>query len=556
MTFLDTESARQKLGRSLVFVTIVLAGMALYVPFIGNELIFDDISFFYRGHWLSHFAVTPFDYIPRTLPYFSFAFIQTLTQSFEIQRLANLCLHCINGYLLFLLSQMLLSMLSAAGHAPRTNKESVTTLASGGIALAFVLHPVAVYGTGYLVQRTILFATFFSLFALVNLGRAFKSDSWPPLIWAASLSVLAMFSKEHAVTLPVAAIGLLWVVAPKPSPGQYRKAAAYLLICAPAMIWLVYALRWAIANPYEPHAPIYFPSAGEALWSRSALAQSGLYFEYLRLWLVPDTALMSIDLRAPFPETWSSPRALLGGIAFLLAFATGSYALLRSKHYRLLGLGLIYTQVLFMVELLSVRLQEPFVLYRSYLWAPGFMLMAASLLQQLSRRAILLIVMVTAPILAYQAVDRLNSISTGMKVWADAQAKLTRDELPGAFRIYYNRGVQYLRAKQYDLALTDFVTCNRLNPSYAGCHSGKAVVLSRNKNYESALDAIESALSIDPGNPSYWESKGNVLKALGQFQQANAAFAEAEGLGGSIGTVLRRGNLDNRTAPNTNQNRP
>lgn len=536
------DTARKpNIQKYLVLVLIFLSGIALYIPFLSNGLIFDDQSFFYGSGVFSTYALTPFNFYPRTLPYFSFAFIQATSQSFEIQRLANIFLHCTNAWLIFLLLQSLQQVPASSIQQKLSDEYRNISITSGGVALAFVLHPVAVYGAGYLTQRTILFATFFSLLALLKFKRAIDTNSWPALFWAVTFSIGAMFSKEHAVTLPASVACLLLISRTQPTIKQIKTTAIYLVLCAPFMAWLVYLLRNMVAAPYEIHAPLYLQDQREMLWLRSALTECGLYFSYLRIWLLPDTSLMSIDLRVPFPESWLSTQAVLGGSAFLLSLVLGTYLTLRSTRFRLFGFGLLYTQSLFLVELSSIRVQEPLVLYRSYLWAPGFLFMALDLIKQLSMRQKLAVFLLILPILGYQSVDRLKSMSTSLSVWNDAQAKLSSDLLPGAFRIYFNRGVRYSGQKKNDAALSDFATCERLNPEFSGCFSGKAGVLFRQNAYQPALTAISTALSLDPRNAGDWETKGKILEALGQNEASAEAYETADTLGGSIATIMRKG---------------
>lgn len=543
MHHLIKTTPKDKIILSTVFVAIAFPVLALYTPFISNELIFDDLTFFLGGFAYSYYATTPFDLSPRTLPFFSFAFIQATTQSYEVQRLFNIGLHILNAFLIFLLLKKQTEIANEAKSVGNNSSQKYSIALSAGFSLCFALHPVAVYGVGYLTQRTILFATLFSLLALLKLLDALRENSWPSVFWATIASIAAMFSKEHAVSLPFAAAILLFAHPKTPTAEQIRKVATYSLSCIPFVVWLIFRLRHTVAVPYESHATLYVPTSEEHLWLRSALTQCQLYFQYLRLWIVPDISLMSIDIRVHFPERLLSPTPVLGGALFLSLAASCAYLLFRHKRWRLFAFGILYTQILFLVELSTVRIEEPFVLYRSYFWAPGVLLGLLNLALLLSRKFILGAFALILPILAYQSLNRLESISTSKNAWSDAQSKLASDELPGAFRIYYNRGVQYLRTQEYELALTDFVTCNRLNSSYAGCFSGQAAAFSKQKKFAEALSAIDAALKLSAANPGFWESKGKLHEALGQSDQAVASYSKAEALGGSITTLIRNRTL-------------
>ncbi|EFK97765.1 hypothetical protein LDC_0180 [sediment metagenome] len=78
-------------------------------------------------------------------------------------------------------------------------------------ALVFVMHPVAVYGAAYLIQRTILLATLFSLLSWLCVLRGLEERK-PLWLWLSVLCYVdAVLSKEHAVMVPaVGALLALW----------------------------------------------------------------------------------------------------------------------------------------------------------------------------------------------------------------------------------------------------------------------------------------------------------------------------------------------------------
>src|SRR6266516_5967963 len=72
-------------------------------------------------------------------------------------------------------------------------------------AAAFAIHPVAVYGAGYLVQRTIVFATLFSLLSIVLFVRGLARGRYADALSAALMYSIAVLSKGHSVLFLVAA---------------------------------------------------------------------------------------------------------------------------------------------------------------------------------------------------------------------------------------------------------------------------------------------------------------------------------------------------------------
>lgn len=499
--------------------------LALYLPFLDSQLVFDDANFFYQWS-LAKSAVTPIDMLPRTFPYFTFAFIQTITQSFEVQRVFNAVLHGANAWLLFFVVQRLLSTYKS--------KESVIPAALL-VAVMFACHPVAVYGVAYLVQRTILFATFFSLLALLCYFRAITENRWPSLLLSALWCSAAIMSKEHAVALPFAVVSLTAVIRPSINRQTLFKALAFLALSLPVIFLVVYVRLELVGTVYEPHAAL-FTVAGSHPWLTSIMLECRLMFSYLHLWLLPDTALMSADLRPTMPVL---PIDALWVFVFLLMPTLGLLLILKSRQYKIAGFGLLYSWILFLVELSTVRLQEPFVLYRSYLWAPGFLFIAADFARRLPFRAIVIVFFLIVPLLFYQSIDRLNSLSTSMRLWDDAVKKLPTTVPPSAFRIFYNRGLNYLSANTLDLALADMNRAIELNPLFYGSYHGRSIVRYRQKHFDLAMMDIDRALSLAPSNPSVLEKKGAILEAMGDLKGAAQVYAIVDKTGSLVG-IFRR----------------
>ena len=118
----------------------------------------------------------------------------------------------------------------------------------------FALNPAAVYAVGYLVQRSILLATFFVVLGLWLFARAAGGGRrW---LYAAALVAyaLAVLSKEHAVLAPLVAIPVYIVVA-RPDRARFVKvmvAAGAIIALAATGLFLRYGD--VIGTPFETAA--------------------------------------------------------------------------------------------------------------------------------------------------------------------------------------------------------------------------------------------------------------------------------------------------------------
>ncbi len=516
----------------------LIAGLAcgLYWPFLGNPRVFDDWTFF-SGIRFSYFATHPFGLDLRLPPYFSLAVTEVLVGSTEAHRLVGLAFHIACALALYKLIYDLLRTVSASGRPVPGAPSSASAWAFLGAA-AFAIHPVAVYGAGYLVQRTIVFATLFSLLSIVLFVRGLERGRHADAISAALMYSIAVLSKEHSVLLPVAAVLAVSLVRVD-FRFSVRHAAIYLSACAPAVIFVTLLQRSLIGEAYEPdfavvatqiegvfgHAIADFP------WAMSAVAQAGLFFKYLSLWLWPDIRGMSIDLRVDFLETWSAGWIVLKVSAFVAFGALGFLLLRRRGRLGVAGFGMLYAWVLFLVELSTARFQEPFVLYRSYLWAPGIVIALVALLSAVPLRAALAGFAFAGAVLLYQAHDRLVSFSSSTLLWEDAVAKLPARPIPWGSRTLYMLGREYVYGGRPDKAIEIADRCMTQYPDTVHCYYARGVIHFLLEEYKLALPDLRRAVELRPDSGIAHHRLGLVLERLGRIQDAKAEYRQASDLG-------------------------
>src|SRR5258706_8206495 len=137
---------------------------------------------------------------------------------------------------------------------------------------------------------------------------------------------------------------------------------------------------------------------------------------------------MSIKMRPPFPVSWASFPQVLGIAGYAAVVAGGFYLLLRFRDWRaLLGVSILMPALLFATEFATVWVQDPFVIYRSYLWAIGVPGIVFVLLQGTPPRILLVAGLGVGSLLCWQALDRVLSMSTPVRAYGDAIRKLADD---------------------------------------------------------------------------------------------------------------------------------
>jgi Tfp pilus assembly protein PilF len=509
-----------------VWLPLVTAGLLLiYLPGLGNALVYDD-SYLTQGLFSEYASLLPLH--ARPLSYGSFVWLQALVgDGWWKQRLLNLLIHAaVVGALWMLYSELLRHIAPSGDEAGEPYHRSPAL----GVAIAFfALNPVAVYAVAYLIQRTILLATLFTVVALWLFARGLRLRKPLCFVLAIASYALAVASKEHAVLAPLAALPVFILVA-RPAPRRLVLLAA----CGVALTAVAGALLYArygdiLGKPFDEYSRLYLeqlgklePDAPRHAYLLSIVNEAWLFFRYGLLWILPYSGWMSIDLRPPFPLHWYGFPQVLGILGYLAALVGGFALLLRHRDGRaLLGVCLLIPALLFGTEFATVWVQDPFVLYRSYLWAIGIPGLVFLALHGPSPRVMLGVGAVLGALLAWQAIDRVLSLESAETVWTDAIRKLPNDPRSvGRWFPYLNRGSEYADHNDFALALRDFETSQALGDGGMGAFNIGSITAAQGKPRE-ALAAFDRAEKEGYNLYNLRFQRGLVLLKLGSLERAH-----------------------------------
>lgn len=518
----------------LLPLLIPLAALLLYSPFLHNPLVFDDQYFFMAGN-PAHYVELGLQFKPRWLSYFSHGLTFVwFGDAIFWQRVGNLVVHAMSGLALYKFLSCLLSDLG-----PHTLDPGRIQRSAVFAAIIFVLHPAAVFAAGYLIQRTTLLATFFCLCSWTLFWVGLKGNRIA--LWASLPAfALAAWSKEHCVMAP--ALNVCLLIAYMRSTSRSRPEWGSILIVLGGQFLLSFLLVASaarlIGTPYELGASTLIDQAvGDASSADahllSVITQSGLFFKYLALWALPDGSRMSIDMREHFATSATSSRALFVLLAFFSWGAIGLVALVKGRTRSLIGIGLLAPWIMFGTEIAALRIQEIFVLYRSYLWMGPLTLGLALLFVALRQTTAVILASVIALALAAFSANKLVSMSHPMLLWDEAATLVEKQSsLPiGSDRIYFNRARAYERGDFISNAIEDYnraISLNPLNYQYLEARAHANVLM---EQYPAARADIESAIILAPGIAVLHAQRGDILAALGDQAQANASHEVACTLG-------------------------
>ncbi len=533
--------SRNLIIHSLALVGLLLSVVALYAGSLSAPFVFDDIDFFLNPGVISKYIQGNFSFELRWLPYASLAWTADwLGFDRSWLRLGNVLLHAANAVALYFLLLRLFRVTLAGEGATDGKQSSLNWFALFG-AMLFALHPVAVYGVAYLIQRSTLMATLFMLLMLLAYLEGLFRDSWRWMLVAALCYFFAVFSKEHSIAAPGVALAMTLLVR-KPSMALLRLIAPYYVIAtlvAVSVVWITVSSKGVLGVAYEPRALSMLEQQSAKLQgltelpnlhALSILTQCWLFFKYLWLWLVPNPAWMSVDMREPFAASvfgWYT----LGLVGYLGYFCGALWLLLKRGRWGLLGFALLFPWILFLTEWSTVRIQEPFVLYRSYLWMPGLFAALPLVFGRLAPIKGYFVLGLCCVLLVPLTLNRVDTFSSKLKLWDDAE-KLVRGKTGvfGIERIYYNRGTEFGKLKLYDEAIADFSKAIDTFPfDYVFGNRGTAYFFLG--KYHEALSDFKSAIAINPENANSYYNRALVYRALGDFAAAQEDLKKSCELG-------------------------
>lgn len=532
---------RQPLANHYFLALLVIASSlgALYGQFLSSPLVFDDYTYFgesidddlkRQGGWgLRGFSIASFGWV-----------IATLGGDLIWQRLFNLTLHIANAWLLFafllrLFEATLPQYPPGVLGAVKPKPTALPWLAVFG-ALWFANNPAAVYGVAYLAQRTILMATLFSLLTWLFFLEGLMRHKWHWLLASAITYLLAVLSKEHAIMAPAVSLALLVLMRKFDKQSLIKTSPIFLLYGLIGVFTFIQIKGGGVVGRvYEPDGLDLLtelsvdPNLAHAL---SLLTQSFLYFKYIFLWVVPNPGWMSVDMLERFAHDFLVWPETLGLLVFVAYAVLAVYLLFQRGSKGLLGFAMLAPWLMFATELSTIRIQESFVLYRSYLWMPCLAAALPFLFQKIPLRYALVFFAAVTLAQLPASWNRLTTFSDSFLLWDDAlRLAQHKEKNPRLGRIYHSRGTELARKKRYAEALQDYEIGLKYRPKYSQLYNDRAVVYLETERYREALKGFDMAIWINPNYFNPYLGRAKVYEALGNYAAARLDYARSCQLG-------------------------
>lgn len=522
----------EKYWHTLMYAVLLSAIVVLvYSTGLQNEFIFDDArladgTLFKAFGNLSQFGV-------RMLSYGSFTWVHVLAgESMLAQRLVNVFLHlgtCWALYRLFALLLPRIEYTESTRAEPGFAASQIAALRVG--VMVFALHPVAAYAVGYLIQRSIVMATLFGVLACWAFVYAVIERKWLWHVLALLFYVLALMSKQQVAFIAGLAFPL-YIFLTRPS----KKRVAIIFAVAVALLSIsLAAIQYLFPNlvgrmmdqesiAFAGQLEKLRPGATGQIYALSVLNEAALFFYYGALWILPYVGWISIDMHPPFPLTLTSAPHVAGALAYISVLIMAVVAVVRkSDVWGFIGLCLLFPLILFWTEFSTVWVQDPFVLYRSYLWAIPIPALIAVLLTGFAPGTLYKAAVVLALALGASTVDRVTSMRNEQVVWTDVIQKMTSPGSPNAVgraRAFINHGMGRLKRSELDLAMNDFKVAQALGAIKGDALFAMGMTQHALGRPAEALELLRQAELAGYSGPLLQFHRGESQYALGMMAEA------------------------------------
>lgn len=466
---------RSSLRATLVFAAIAVLTLAAYWPSFSVPFQFDDYGAIVENaneraaaglgglNWLGMGS--------RVLP------AATFQLNFRFGRDDPTGYHAVNFAVHLLASLAVFQLALALCAAPRLRDSAPARhrLAFAAAAtLLFACHPLQTQAVTYIVQRMASMAAMFYLWCVVFYVRARtvqEAGGRPLLLFAAAAlaALAAFFSKENAVSLPLAIVLTEVVFFGGLTLDRVLRLFPLALLAAAVPVGWRLWLGWQQLPEGESLSTLEKIATITAQTFTSAEVATGVpalnYFltqavvvpRYLGLTILP----VGLNVDHDVALVRQPDLAVLAGFVFLAALAGVGLALWRRRP--VVSFGLLWIFVALSIESSFLPINDVMMEHRMYLAMPGVALIAARAFVWLRQRApsAALAVALGAALLFPSLTYARNLVwRSPVSLWADAVRKS-----PNKARTQLNAGVAYHIAGQLDDAVRHYCRALALHPS-------------------------------------------------------------------------------------------
>jgi len=554
--------------KNLIFILLIcFSGLAVYANTFDSPFLFDDIPNIKRNPHVQietldaqnlaaviHKSPNP----RRPVANISFA-LNYLWGGYQVfgYHLVNLCIHLLNGILVYLLTAAVLARARhIQNHKPPSVPDNKIPHIALFAALIFICHPIQTQSVTYIVQRMNSMSTLFYLLAfyLYMQGRLAGRTRSRWLLYSGGLLAwgLALGSKEIAATLPLIILLYEWYFFQDLDRQWLRRNLLYSL-GALLLVGLATVLYLG-ANPLDRIVGDY--ATRDFTMYQRVLTQFRVVVFYMGLLLWPHPDRLNLLHHITTSTSLTTPTTTVLSLVMVVGLLCSAAML--ARHNRVLSFGILWFFLNLVIESSIIGLEMIFE-HRLYLPMVGFSLILGCLWSVLLvHRPLGAVVLAGVLIISggLATFDRNSTWQDEVTLWEDNIKKspqLARPHVnlglvltdwnrlaeaighyraairiePDIVEALNNLGAALSRQNQEQEAEQHLRRVIGLKPRYAQAHGNLGIVLEKQGRIDDAIVHYKKSLQIQRTNPSAHNNLAIALTKQKRFDEAREHYYKA-----------------------------
>lgn len=520
---------------------IIITGIIIYSNTLNAPFVLDDLSAIVNNPYIrmTSFSKSAFSNILlcyskyRPTANFTFAlnyyFVRYNVISYHI---VNIIVHLICGILLFLFLQLTFRLNTArqsASYKDFIRPEIIALIA----AMLWLVNPLDTESVTYIVQRMNSMAAMFFLLSMYcyikgRLSQRSTSSesqstgtshiiyySW--FIAAGVAGILAMTSKQIAVTLPFFVLLYEWFFFQDLRPIKARRAWIYLLLALSATLVLV--LLFLGGNPLTTIAHTYMGKSFSVL--QRVMSEWRVMIYYISLILFPLPGRLNLDYDYPVSHSLFHPPTTV--IALIAVLALLFLAVYTAKKDRIVSFSILWFFGNLAIESTIIGLALIFE-HRTYLPSMMICLLVTLLIFRYvkPKQIAVLFLCLAIGVSAIWTYQRNNAWKSEVTLWRDCVKK--SPHLP---RPHTNLGFALEKKNLINPAISQFKTALQYEPSYYPAYNDLGTCFQKIGDYKNAMYYLHRAIKQQPKRADAYINLGSVYTDTGELDLAVTAYQTA-----------------------------
>jgi len=335
------------------------------VPFLLDD--FGSISNNYVIHKLFDFAGLWKFYANRIILYFTLSLNYAIHDNgVEGYHITNLLIHILNGILFFLVLKKLLTLPYFKGKLLSQYSTSISVIA----AVLFACHPIQVNAVTYIVQRTAsLAATFYMLAILFFINYRLKDKLYQFLL-TFLFTVIAMFTKENAITIPFMLLLIEFIFFMKDGKTSWLKRVFIFLLLF-ATVPIIPGTNLLLKGYSQSDPNVNFKASTSMDRFQYFFTELNVIILYIKLMFIPNK--QNFDYSNDFPisqSIWDN----YSYASFIILILIGIFSIFTIKRNRLVSFGILWFFIGLAVESSFISIKDVYFEHRLYFPTAGFIM--------------------------------------------------------------------------------------------------------------------------------------------------------------------------------------